>query len=97
MEHFSASFDDSLALFDADGWVEKAGRFGCGRAAASLLSIDTMFNIVGRSFGFCCTQRSPMLMYLSINAEAEAEAEEHPKDVSFMSSARFEVHSSHAC
>nr|GMC54823.1 Os01g0890250 [Ipomoea batatas] len=46
MEQLSALFDDSVALFGGEEWVEKAGRFGCGRAAAPLLSIDTMFNIV---------------------------------------------------
>lgn len=89
-ENFSLQFVETF-LFIVPRLVTKAGCLGVGRAARSLLSIGTIQDIVGRSIGFSCTQRSPMLMYRTLDVE-----EGYAIEGSFNSEALSLIHKSHA-
>jgi hypothetical protein len=51
-------------VLESDLLTTKAGCLGVGRVAASLPSMKTTFDIVGRSLGSSCTHKSPTLTHL---------------------------------
>ena len=80
-------------VLERDFLTKKAGCLGFERLAASVPSMKTTFDMVGRSPGSSCTHNSPTFIHLKNSLVLQVSL----SDASMRSNALFSLHNFHAC